>query len=213
MTLLSHNTQKGAMFGLDARIALAIFGSLALITGSVLHSVLEDLKYNSQINRFKEMEQGVLQYLADTRKDFPARSANLTGNERMTLELLESVRRGWKGPYLDYDKTGSDHTIQDSRDPVFGWHLTLFTNNDWGDNTNSGGELCTATSSCYYWLKTHLGAGIAASKKEEFAMELDKYFDNGDGFDKGRYRVNWYSGDRSNPILFYRVTPLLSTRF
>tara|TARA_Y100001960_G_scaffold319101_1_gene389950 strand:- start:3597 stop:3728 length:132 start_codon:yes stop_codon:yes gene_type:complete len=37
-------TKKAAMFGLDARIALAIFGALSVISGAVLYSAIQDAK-------------------------------------------------------------------------------------------------------------------------------------------------------------------------
>ena len=33
---------KGAMFGLDARIALAIFGALSVISGAALYSTIQE---------------------------------------------------------------------------------------------------------------------------------------------------------------------------
>lgn len=33
---------KGAMFGLDARIALAIFGALSVISGAALYSAIQE---------------------------------------------------------------------------------------------------------------------------------------------------------------------------
>ena len=36
--------KKGAMFGLDARIALAIFGALSVISGAALYSAIKESK-------------------------------------------------------------------------------------------------------------------------------------------------------------------------
>tara|TARA_Y100001960_G_C14595815_1_gene788039 strand:- start:886 stop:1026 length:141 start_codon:yes stop_codon:yes gene_type:complete len=36
--------KKGAMFGIDARIALAIFGALSAISGAALYSAIQQSK-------------------------------------------------------------------------------------------------------------------------------------------------------------------------
>ncbi len=41
---------KGAMFGLDARIALAIFGALSVISGAALYSAIKQAKV-TQVNQ------------------------------------------------------------------------------------------------------------------------------------------------------------------
>ena len=41
--------KKGAMFGLDARISLAIFGALSVISGAALYSAIQDSKSVSQV--------------------------------------------------------------------------------------------------------------------------------------------------------------------
>ena len=47
--------KKGAMFGLDARIALAIFGALSVISGAALYSAIQDAQATAMIVRLNEV--------------------------------------------------------------------------------------------------------------------------------------------------------------
>ena len=42
--MLNLKNKKAAMFGLDARIALAIFGALSVISGAALYSAIQQLR-------------------------------------------------------------------------------------------------------------------------------------------------------------------------
>lgn len=47
--------RKAAMFGLDARIALAIFGALSVISGAVLYSAIKQAKTEALRQYFVEL--------------------------------------------------------------------------------------------------------------------------------------------------------------
>jgi len=44
---------KGAMFGLDSRIALAIFGALSVISGAALYSAIQEAKATALYNELR----------------------------------------------------------------------------------------------------------------------------------------------------------------
>ncbi|MCP4355234.1 MAG: hypothetical protein GY793_06305 [Proteobacteria bacterium] len=48
-------SNKGAMFGLDARVALAIFGALSVITGAALYSAISAAKGARYSHFFNEL--------------------------------------------------------------------------------------------------------------------------------------------------------------
>jgi len=58
--------QRAAMFGLDARIALVIFGVLSIISGAVLYKTIEQVRVNSFINEFNELGKAHDAYILDT---------------------------------------------------------------------------------------------------------------------------------------------------
>ena len=51
--------KKGAMFGLDARIALAIFGALSVILGAALYSAIQEAKNQQIISMFSEISKAL----------------------------------------------------------------------------------------------------------------------------------------------------------
>ena len=59
-------TKKGAMFGLYARIALAIFGALSVISGAALYSAIQDYKITATVAQFEEFAKATDAYLLDT---------------------------------------------------------------------------------------------------------------------------------------------------
>lgn len=68
MKLLNN---KGAMFGLDARIALAILGALSVISGAALYSAIQEAKITKLLATFNEFEKGLASYLLDVGEDVP----------------------------------------------------------------------------------------------------------------------------------------------
>ncbi|HAG52683.1 MAG TPA: hypothetical protein DCL21_02740 [Alphaproteobacteria bacterium] len=198
--------KKGAMFGLDARIALAIFGALSVISGAALYSAIQEARKMQIIRTFDEFEKAVTSYLLDVGED--PEIHNSVVHERVTLELIESSKIGWQGPYLPFSKEGSaDHYIVDSATKLKFWLYTE-QNTDWGNSIGSAGTSCTAGNPCVYYLKTHLNANT--SQSNELAAQLDEYYDGSDGFDKGRFRIIWFDASKTNPVAFLEMMPILS---
>ena len=63
--------QKAAMFGLDARVALAIFGALSIIAGTALHSVIQKAKVTTILTEMKEAGKAWEAYYIDTGTNLP----------------------------------------------------------------------------------------------------------------------------------------------
>jgi len=202
----SVKTNRGAMFGLDARIALAIFGALSVISGAALYSAIKQAQVTSAAQRIIEFAKATEAYLIDVKKDMPESVSTPGGIARRVQDLLDSTARGWGGPYLDVEITGHDSLVKDEGDVTFQWYLYWSANEDWGDIAGWKGNDCSAGKVCYYFMKSHI-SNIPGTQKEEFALSLDEYLDGGDGADKGNLRILWYLGDRNEPILFYRVAP------
>ncbi|MCP4395336.1 MAG: hypothetical protein GY804_13880 [Alphaproteobacteria bacterium] len=100
------NDRKAAMFGLDARVALAIFGALSVITGSALYNALQEAKVVATITEMDNIDKALAEYLIDT-GTYPV-EADITDAGRLRLEeLLISSITGWKGPYTLFSDTGT----------------------------------------------------------------------------------------------------------
>ena len=54
------------MFGLDARIALAIFGALSVISGAALYSAIQQAKVTETVTELDNISKAWAQYYLDT---------------------------------------------------------------------------------------------------------------------------------------------------
>jgi type II secretory pathway pseudopilin PulG len=99
--------KKGAMFGLDARIALAIFGALSVISGAALYSAIQDSKVTSLIADMNEIGKALDAYQLDTGQLPPFHST--ARNYMDAMELVESSVTGWNGPYYSGEQSGTTH--------------------------------------------------------------------------------------------------------
>ncbi|HAG53225.1 MAG TPA: hypothetical protein DCL21_05515 [Alphaproteobacteria bacterium] len=95
--------KKGAMFGLDARIALAIFGALSVISGAALYSAIQDAKATSVLAQMTEVGKAYDQYFLDTGSELGFSN----GLDRdIDGFLADNYVAGWKGPYLSIEDVG-----------------------------------------------------------------------------------------------------------
>src|SRR5690606_12392598 len=83
---------SGAMFGLDARIALAIFGILGVVTGVSLMNVFTETSTTALVTELNNMKKAYTEFHI------------ATGEQ--TLNFLDLVNNdseypGWSGPYID----------------------------------------------------------------------------------------------------------------
>jgi type II secretory pathway pseudopilin PulG len=144
--------KKGAMFGLDARIALAIFGALSVISGAALYSAIQESKVVAIITEFNELEKAITQYILDVGQNIPPVSSGSDTLEIHDLIKNESSATGWKGPYMSYGELSAvlDHPTYTS--------VTMYkyTNGTWGTRS------CVGTIDCYYSVAiTHIDKSIA----------------------------------------------------
>ncbi|HAG52319.1 MAG TPA: hypothetical protein DCL21_00860 [Alphaproteobacteria bacterium] len=102
------NYKQGAMFGLDARIALAIFGALSVISGAALYSAIQKAKVTSLITEMNELGKAVDSYQLDTGVLPPFDIA--AHNHMDAMELLNSSVYNWNGPYISGEQYGTTGT-------------------------------------------------------------------------------------------------------
>jgi len=186
--------KKAAMFGLDARIALAIFGALSVITGAALYSAIQYSKVISAVAQLEEVTKACEAYLLDTgmqiRKivEIDAGHANaafgLYGNDLVS----DSGVSGWKGPYLPLEHIG-DGVLKSILNTLLGF--VKIDVGVWGGAT--GAIACTVEKDCRIWLQMTLS--------EELVKNLDIYLDGSETKNTGRVRrLNSYP-----KILFYNT--------
>lgn len=93
-TKLPSQRQRGAMFGLDARIALAIFGGLSIITGAALFAVISEISVTRHTTEMSNFGKAVQAYALDTGL-YPS----------VIEDLISDNATGWNGPYLQMEDT------------------------------------------------------------------------------------------------------------
>lgn len=125
--------QRGAMFGLDARIALAIFGGLSVITGVALFNVTKDTQVSALRSEINNIVTGYTSMNIDTavnNADFNA-----------LLAKPSTGMNTWNGPYL---------TRSDTRSSLFGGEYAM-QKGDLSSGT-APPAACTVPLDCFIWL-------------------------------------------------------------
>lgn len=103
----AFKSQRGAMFGLDARVALAIFGGLSAIAGTAVFSAVRDTRVTGVLTEFDNISKGYINFVFDTGVDV-TQDANVTpGADGGTgtagfKNLYRNANNtlNWNGPYV-----------------------------------------------------------------------------------------------------------------
>jgi len=155
----SFKTNRGAMFGLDARIALAIFGALSVISGAALYSAIQQSRVTQLVTSMTEVGKAVESYYLDTVEWLPIDTTSPTNKTITTSKFLsvDSSFAGWDGPYVPYavSSYALKHNIYNNI------HVYLAT--------NSLGE-CTVGNACYIWVGVN---GVPAEIAESVDRDVD----------------------------------------
>lgn len=191
--------KKGAMFGLDARIALAIFGALSVISGAALYSAIQDSKVTALIAEFNELEKAMTAYYLDTGK-LPAGTA---GGALKTGEIIENtnLETNWNGPYIDFIKN-NDYFIEKNG---INTSISFGKNVDWGaENTDT-----IPRTDC-----TSMGVGETCSLfiarqwiNKNISYEIDKKIDGAVDIDTGNVRL-WcdHSSHPNKCTIYFKIS-------
>jgi type II secretory pathway pseudopilin PulG len=159
---------KGAMFGLDARIALAIFGALSVISGAALYSAIQESKVTQQLAQIKEIEKAIEQYILDTGSMVPF-SATVPTADLSIAALVEKPTgvTGWNGPYLSLEKGSGDYLNRQNKTGKV-YALTYSAVDDW--TAVSSSKNCTKSSAACAVYVVHVSD---LDFQEEFEKKLD----------------------------------------
>tara|TARA_Y100001960_G_scaffold329236_1_gene419995 strand:- start:118 stop:705 length:588 start_codon:yes stop_codon:yes gene_type:complete len=188
--------KKGAMFGLDARIALAIFGALSVISGAALYSAIQQSKVVAIVADANELGKATEEYMLNVGEDIPFRANNFDGD--MAAAYLSSSKAGWSGPYLPYSDPG------DSRGMLKHSLYKLVTVQKYTDEDFTGTcnpVVCAAGKACFYWnVIWEVPLGLADA--------VDSSYDDGDRA-KGNIRVSYSCGHAAGAAAVAFKGPLL----
>jgi len=188
----SHKTKRGAMFGLDARIALAIFGALSVISGAALYSAIQNSKVVSLITDLSETTKAVEAYSLDV-----GSLPTLSTSKYEVGELVADINtvKGWNGPYLSYEQCSSDKTCLNHPNYTV-LQVREYTDAGFGGKQGvdqASPSMCTATNCFLYVVQYGLTPDLADA--------IDEYIDGTKDRKNGKVRVSIDSSDNSSVFI------------
>jgi Tfp pilus assembly protein PilE len=176
--------KKAAMFGLDARIALAIFGALSVISGAALYSAIQNSKVVGLVAQISEINKAFEQYYLDTGVT-PPKSTGIYYRLRIN-NLSENIDNisGWNGPYLQ-NKITTQFELYHY--PYKSMQLFVRSKNDpWGGIDGVDTPLpqsCSGSSEpCVVW-------GALSGVPCNLAEKFDEFIDGDLDYKNGKSRV------------------------
>ena len=194
------NYKHGAMFGLDARIALAIFGALSVISGAALYSAIQTAKTEQARQIFNEIIKASEAYYLDNGTPLPQSNA-MTAHVSDLITNRESLSH-WKGPYIDGTTTSStsfENSLTAEIDPASVIVINVLASSDWADNSLYQQCPAVGDTDCSEWVKLYSGNTASGRiRLETLFGQLDKLIDNSDGDTTGNVRAV----DKGGNILF-----------
>lgn len=134
-------SQSGALFGLDARIALAIFSLISVVAGATMVLSLDTIRAKSLAAELADTGRAVEAFHADIKDDIY--QVLITPSARNAFAALydnsvisEEFRARWNGPYIKFAS---------NQNPRYG----IMALPKRGEVFNSE---CSSESMCYLWL-------------------------------------------------------------
>ena len=136
------NNQRGALFGLDARVAMVIFAALSVVAGYTAFGKINRAKDARLLKELYAIENALDSYQTDmgTFFIFTLDEDDDTKEDLSVLwdktRIKQGFKRHWNGPYLNVGSTQSQ---------LFGkWSLTY--------GQEEYDQYCSTSSRCFVWL-------------------------------------------------------------
>ena len=181
----------GAMFGLDARIALAIFGALSVISGAALYSAIQQSKVIQAVTSLNEKSKAYDSYVLDTGSEIALDPSYSYGVYVEFKKLVEDSTTGWAGPYLS-EKPHATLTHL-THNPLYDSSYSFIArvkDTEWGEGSSNtaSSQACDSSNPCFLWI------GMS-QVPVELAKAIDEYIDGSVDFKTGNVRVDDVSSD------------------
>jgi hypothetical protein len=190
--------KKGAMFGLDARIALSIFGALSVISGAALYSAIQEAKAIKYLTAFEEVSKAADHYLLDTGGYLPqwGGGSNLLkiGNLYSEFEVVS----GWNGPYFGSGAISGRLEVEsfDHRYLNENMEANLYLAAKWSGGSFDWPESCAGSSCALYFKLCGSTSNVYKDGASEQALKIAKYLDD---------KVDGLDGSRSGRVRYMEV--------
>tara|TARA_Y100001960_G_scaffold333296_1_gene437633 strand:+ start:5005 stop:5595 length:591 start_codon:yes stop_codon:yes gene_type:complete len=172
--------KKAAMFGLDARIALAIFGALSVISGAALYSAIQQAKVTQIMTQTNNIAMAIEQYLLDTGSLPP----NCGGTSAFDLDITALTTKpsgvtGWQGPYIALEENGVCKLVRptDSKNII----LSYSNSQEWADEAADERTCKKSGVSCSLY--------VIYQTTRDLEDELEAAYDGNDNKLAGKFRA------------------------
>lgn len=186
--------KKAAMFGLDARIALAVFGTLSVFSGAILFNALDEVDSTALLEEMNQVGKAYSQYYLDYRKELPMIDIINMNAAALVDKNIEHLPN-WRGKYLQYEpaKIGSSVININLIHPIYktrvyytkakksAWASTVCT------SASNCGFLCTNKNDCAIWVRFD-------DVDPEVANAVEEMVDSSKNDLDGDFRMEHYSG-------------------
>ena len=177
-------SQKGAMFGLDARIALAIFGILSAGAGTMIFGIIAESRATALTRELDSVEQAYTNFVFDT-------GINTSTFTDLTDE--SNSTNGWDGPY--FTAISDNHVQYGTYALVEG--LTT-------DATDPSTNACAAPpADCFIWVSLTEIPDQTALDIQEKMDGKNTIVGGTDNNNDGKFRILTVAGGQDT--IFYRI--------
>lgn len=189
------HSQSGALFGLDARIALAVFSILAVVAGVAVVANFADTKAKSLGTELTETGQAIELMQSDLKTDIFRALSQPSGKnafqalyDNQVIREDNNLRAAWNGPYIKFTSNVN---------PRYG-DMLLVKGAD--DHT----QPCTGNEMCYLYL-------VYSRMPLDVLQEVNKLVDGEiETQPSVSGRVQWHRGDEGEFLLYYRAQRALT---
>lgn len=189
-------SQRGALFGLDARIALAIFSILSVVAGVAIVVSIDSTRGQVLANELNDTAHAIESFHNDVKADiFLSLSAPSGKNafqalyDNAVIREEENIRSRWNGPYIRFSS---------NQHPKYGDMLLTKSSPDHN-------QPCESESICYLYL-------IYSRVKPDIALEANKVLDGDHEKDADKNgRMQWTPDADNNVQVYFRAVRALSS--
>ena len=188
------NSQLGALFGLDARIALAVFSLLAVVAGAAMVMNVNESRAKGLVAELVDTGKAIEQFHADVKEDIfmvleePTEARAFQALYDNTVITEADNRRGrWNGPYL---RAASNLSA---------------TYGEMSIRKRSGNHQqdCDSETLCFLWL-------VYSEVPPDVVREANELIDGtGEAAADVSGRIQWSQQEDRKLVLYYRISKAL----
>jgi hypothetical protein len=191
----SINPQRGALFAMDARIALTVFSLLSVIAGAAMVLNLNESRAKGLVAELVDTARAIEAFHQDLRTDIflaltepsEAKAFQALYDASVIVEA-DNLRARWNGPYV---------RAVSNRNPIYG----VMSLQKRGPNHT---KPCDAETPCFLWL-------MYDEVQPEITLAANEMLDGpSEPAPESNGRLQWSQTDDTTRVLYYRATKALN---